>query len=326
MMPRNPAEADWLIRSAEEQAAQAERWAAVAQQQAAYQAAIAQAHAADAAGLRSLWSFEAISVPRYANQAAQPAPVVVETRSVPEPAEPPTCEFCGKPTRIWNGKPQRFCSWIKTSTSYSCAQRFRERRNSEIRRKARAEAKSAAHAVVSCEEIKTIYEDDNEEEKPSCQFCGKITRIWRGRPQKFCPPSEGYKKSPCVAAFHNRAARAKPRRRTPRTQRLTKQTEPVRPSGSVLATASPRAAGHALLAAVTLAVPRHHPDDLRDEIISEAAMLAHQGVEINEAVVQATRSVRKNAAPLRYTKPIEDCFWLADEAQSGVDLDEQSYT
>ena len=41
------------------------------------------AHAADAAGLRSLWSFEAISAQRQAGQTAQSAPVVVETQLAP---------------------------------------------------------------------------------------------------------------------------------------------------------------------------------------------------------------------------------------------------
>ena len=63
MMPRNPIEANWLIQSAEEEAARAARWAAVAQQQMAYQTSMAKAHAADAAGLRALWAFVTVPPP-----------------------------------------------------------------------------------------------------------------------------------------------------------------------------------------------------------------------------------------------------------------------
>ncbi|MCJ2042935.1 hypothetical protein MKK55_28895 [Methylobacterium sp. J-059] len=55
------------------------------------------------------------------------------------------------------------------------------------------------------------------------------------------------------------------------------------------------------------------PDDIRSEIISETILLMIEGAPIEDALTQASKSVRKNAAPLRYTKPIDDCFWLAAE-------------
>lgn len=68
-----------------------------------------------------------------------------------------------------------------------------------------------------------------------------------------------------------------------------------------------------MLATVTCAVSTSLPDDLRSEIISETILLMIEGAPIEDALAQASKSVRKNAAPLRYTKPIDDCFWLAAE-------------
>jgi hypothetical protein len=41
-------------------------------------------------------------------------------------------------------------------------------------------------------------------------------------------------------------------------------------------------------------------------------------MELSEAVAQATKSVRRNAAQPRYTKSIKDCFWLASEMPEGL--------
>lgn len=176
MMPRNPIEADWLIRCAEEDAARAERRAAIAQQHAAYQIAVAKAHAADAVGLRALWNFEHLPGLRPTNFPDQPPVAVVETPP-PEPAEEPKCEFCGKPTRIWHGQPQRFCSFPKTAVGYSCAHRWRDRRDAEIRKKARAGPQAVDRSEVSCTEVAADPPKD-----PWCQQCGKPTRIWRRKP------------------------------------------------------------------------------------------------------------------------------------------------
>lgn len=312
MMPRNPIEANWLIQSAEEEAARAARWAAVAQQQMAYQAAMAKAHAADAAGLRALWTFAPVSAPGVTEPPTGLKQAVAVEVPPLEPVELPKCQFCGKSTRIWQGRPQKFCSFPKTDAGYSCAARFRDRRVEEIRKSARAKAKAAKAAIstkVSCVEI-----GESPLQEPACLQCGKPTRVWRGKPQKFCSPPAGRNVSPCAAAFHDQGRRAKSSRRNNRTIRqTTKQPEPVRPSGSVLATASPRGDGHDLLATVTCAVSTGLPDDLRSEIISETILLMIEGAPINDALAQASKSVRKNAAPLRYTKPIDDCFWLAAE-------------
>lgn len=316
MMPRNPIEADWLIRSAEEEAARAERWAAVAQQQMAYQAALAKAHAADAAGLRALWTFVPVSTPGSVDQSNRPEPAVGVNVPAPEPVEPPKCQFCGKPTRIWQGKPQRFCTFSKTAIGYSCAHRWRDRRDTEIRQKARAEAqkeKAESRSVdlhdISCTEVPPLPSD-----APRCLQCGKPTRVWKGKLQKFCSPPAGRRVSPCASAFNFRAHRAKATRSPAQpVRRARKQPEPVRPTGSVLVTASPRADGHDLLTTVTRAVSASLPDDLRSEIISETVVLMLEGAKLANAIAAASKSVRKNAAPLRYTKPIDDCFWLAAE-------------
>jgi len=316
MMPRNPIEADWLIRSAEEEAARAERWAAVAQQQMAYQAAMAKAHAADAAGLRALWTFGSLPTPGSVDQPNRPEVAVAIEVPAPEPVEPPRCRFCGKPTRIWQGKPQRFCTFSKIASGYSCSHRWRDQRNTELRRKAKAEAQRERAEIlavdlpdIACTEVASITS-----EAPTCRQCGKPTRIWRGRPQKFCSPPAGRTTSPCASAFHCRAQRGRSTRSpAQRARRANKQPEPVRPTGSVLATASPRAEGHDLLATVTRAVSASLPDELRSEIISETVVLMLEGAKLADAIAEASKSVRRNAAPLRYTKSIDDCFWLAEE-------------
>ena len=316
MMPRNPIEADWLIRSAEEEAARAERWAAVAQQQMAYQAAMAKAHAADAAGLRALWTFVPLSTPGSVDQSNRPEPAVVIDVPAPEPVEPPRCQFCGKPTRIWQGKPQRFCSFSKTAIGYSCAHRWRDRRDTEIRQKAKAEAQRerAEIQAVDLPDIAFSEVVPITSEAPTCRQCGKPTRIWKGKPQKFCSPPVGHRVSPCASAFNFRARQAKANRSpAQRVRRARKQPEPVRPTGSVLVTASPRADGHDLLTTVTRAVSASLPNDLRSEIISETVVLMLEGAKLADAIAEASKNVRRNAAPLRYTKPINDCFWLAAE-------------
>ncbi len=42
-------------------------------------------------------------------------------------------------------------------------------------------------------------------------------------------------------------------------------------------------------------------------------MLCSQGMEVERAVAEATKTVRKGGAMFRYAKPIDDCFWLASE-------------
>lgn len=184
-------------------------------------------------------------------------------------------------------------------------------------------------------------------ELPTCITCGKPTRFWYGRPQRYCPRSGP--RNPCVEAEKARRDREDPARKaasakksrdryarlmaTPegraflrdkdqrRYSRIKaarasqKPVEPL-PTGSVLATASPRSEGYELFSRIYAAVPSNMPHALRMEIISEAALLAWQGSEIGAAVAEASKSVRRDGSRLRYAKSIDDCFWLADESQS----------
>lgn len=307
IMPRNPGEAEWLIRSAEEEAARAARWAAVAQQHATYQSAMAKAHAADAAGLRMLWNIAAaVTSGRTESVIGEAAPE--ETPA--EPLEMPKCLYCGSPTRIYHGRPQKFCS-VSFEHPNNCAQRYRDRQKLKIIREAREKIRSKTTIAVSCTD--TSEEGTRITAAPSCLNCGKTTRIWHGKPQKFCTPPEGKKNAGCFVQYSKRERQSSARRRAPKRLRRAKKVEPAFPTGSVLATASPRAPGYALLASVTLAVPQHLPEDFRQDVIGEALMLCSQGMELEGAVAQATKKVRKDSAMLRYAKSIDDCFWLASD-------------
>ena len=184
---------------------------------------------------------------------------------------------------------------------------------------------------------------------PTCEVCGKPTRYTQGRAVRFCPRKSGEKRSRCNVIYSNivlqkrytadpalkerkRVRDNKRRYGTPeaRAKHLEKEraqkakrrqsrgrTRPAAPlpSGSVLATASPRADGYELLDRLYSAVPSNMPHALRMEIISEAALLAWEGAETEAAVAEASKSVRRNGSRLRYAKSIDDCFWLADETQ-----------
>ncbi|MFC6389899.1 hypothetical protein [Methylorubrum zatmanii] len=91
--------------------------------------------------------------------------------------------------------------------------------------------------------------------------------------------------------------------------------EPL-PTGSVLATASPRSEGYELFSRIYAAVPSNMPHALRMEIISETALMVLEGSEIKVAAAEASKNVRRDGSRLRYAKSIDDCFWLADESQS----------
>lgn len=321
-MPRNPGEAEWFVRSAEEEAARAARWASVAEQNAAYHSALAKAHAADAAGLRRLWNLLPDTVASTwtseDDNKKDNAPEVIKFGA----SEAPKCLFCGNPTRFFQGKPQKFCSF-SPDKPYSCSQRFREKEKSEQVKRAREAREQIKTSTLRCDDPQKEIRVSSEASgtaafknipDPACLKCGKTTRIWHGKPQKFCSPPEGQKASKCALAYHDRARRAVSSPRSPRRKRTTKQATPSVPSGSVLVTASPRTKGHDLLAAVSCAVPEHLPWDVRQDIIGEAILLVCTGTALSEAIAQATKMVRKDGAMFRYAKPIEECFWLAAEA------------
>lgn len=184
---------------------------------------------------------------------------------------------------------------------------------------------------------------------PTCEVCGKPTHYAQGRAVRFCPRKSGEKRSRCNTIYSNIAlqeryaanpalkdqkrirdnkrrygtpeARAKhlekERAQKAKRKQSRSRTKPAAPlaSGSVLATASPRADGYELLDRLYAAVPSNMPHALRMEIISEAALLAWEGSEMTAAVAEASKSVRRNGNRLRYAKSIDDCFWLADETQ-----------
>lgn len=184
---------------------------------------------------------------------------------------------------------------------------------------------------------------------PTCQVCGKPTRYTQGRAVRFCPRKTGEKRSRCNTIYSARAyqkrLQADPelkrkkrlrddaaRKATPeawarhlernrkgkarrRAQKSAIKPAELLPTGSVLATASPRGDGYEMLHRLYNAVPSNMPPSLRMEIISETALLVLQGSEMKAAVAEASKSVRRNGSRLRYAKPIDDCFWLADETQ-----------
>lgn len=180
-------------------------------------------------------------------------------------------------------------------------------------------------------------------EMPNCVTCGKPTRFRGGKPQLYCSKVNG--RSRCAEAAAQKKLNADPTRKAARLERererdreryqrmmatpegrerlrqkwrtqkpAIKPAEPL-PTGSVLVTASPRSAGYELFSRIHAAVPSAMPHSLRMEIISETALLTLEGAEIKAAVVEASKSVRRNGSRLRYAKSIDDCFWLADETQ-----------
>lgn len=178
---------------------------------------------------------------------------------------------------------------------------------------------------------------------PTCEVCGKPTGFTQGRAVRFCSKKPGEKRSACNTIYTGRKNKEKlkaspelkrrknerdrlRRRRNPeawakhfarnRAQKARARGNAVsQPTGSVLVTASPRGDGYDIFSRIHAAVPSNMPPSLRAEIISETAVLVLEGAEISAAVTQATKSVRKNGSRLRWAKPIEDCFWLADESQ-----------
>ncbi|MGN7124041.1 hypothetical protein [Methylorubrum thiocyanatum] len=193
-----------------------------------------------------------------------------ENTSSRQPAELPTCITCGKPTRFWYGRPQRYCP--RTGPRNPCVEAEKARRDRED------PARKAASAKKS-----------------------------RDRYARLMATPEG-------RAF----LRAKDQRRYSRIKAARASQKPAEPlpTGSVLATASPRSEGYELLNRLYAAVPSNMPHALRMEIISATALMVLEGSEIKVAVAEASKNVRRDGSRLRYAKSIDDCFWLADESQS----------
>ena len=78
------------------------------------------------------------------------------------------------------------------------------------------------------------------------------------------------------------------------------------PSGSAYVAAAPSPARDLLRRLAALA-PRR---DSHDEVVAEAALLVLEGMSEAEAVKAAARNVSRGESPFRYTKPLEECFWL----------------
>lgn len=206
------------------------------------------------------------------------------------------------------------------------------------------------HAKLTGREFTPFVDQQLSGVVPTCEVCGKPTGYTNGRALKFCPKKPGEKRSQCNTIYSGRVylqrqnddplvrlaknqSQLRRRRATPdawakhleesrkrkarRRECIAAQRPAVPlPTGSVLATASPRGEGYDLLARLYTAVPSNMPPALRMEIISETAVLVLEGAEMSVAVAEASKNVRRNGSRLRYAKSIDDCFWLADETQS----------
>ncbi|XYD07454.1 hypothetical protein R1A27_20315 [Methylobacterium sp. NMS12] len=208
--------------------------------------------------------------------------------SDPGDGSAPTCGECGKPTGYRFGRPLRFCPRAASEKRSSCLVRHQNKRRGELLQsdpglRLRANQRQREYAL----------------------------RFPEKRRQKLLKDQQRRRKNPKQYAAKLEAERQR-KARVRAAERAQRQSTEL-PTGSVLLTASARAPGRDLLARIYGAVPSHLPPSLRSEIISETALLVLEGAELPAAVAQASKSVRKNASQLRYTKPIEDCFWLADE-------------
>ena len=197
---------------------------------------------------------------------------------------PPTCLTCGKTTGFYHGKALSFCPRNVNEKRSACQVKYSNRLRTE---RVRSDPDLRRKRTQDLREWKLSHpEEARAKARHKYELLRNNPRRWAAK----LAAKRGYKSAGGAGSY---AADL--------------------PTGSVLLTASLRTPGRELLASVYAAVPTNMSPATRMEIISETAALVCEGLQLSEAVKQATKTVRKNAAQLRYTKPIDDCFWLADE-------------
>lgn len=121
------------------------------------------------------------------------------------------------------------------------------------------------------------------------------------------PPSERWKLTPEGRAVINaatRARRAAARAARPRPVYSSPLSCTATPSFPECAAPSPH---RDMLLDISSRVAR---SDDRDDIIGQAVLNVLEGMDIDEAVIRARRTVRAGTSHLRYSIPFHDCHFL----------------
>ena len=231
---------------------------------------------------------------RYARAHGKPKPTI--TCEDGQDSVEPTCAMCGKPTGFYLGRPLRFCPRPGGEKRSPCQVRYSNRVRTELVQN---------NPELRAERTRRQRELDAANPEKRRARSRKAKETLRNNPRRWA--------AKLAAAREARALRrAQHAGRRPTKVVLKPSSET--PTGSVLLTSSFRAPGRELLAEIYAAVPARLPPALRMEIISETAVLVLEGADLRTAVAQATKGARRDENRLRYARPIEDCFWLADDS------------